>query len=56
MSEILLNDWNDVLSEEFEKPYYKALKHFIVDKTSLKRYFRVQQIFLMHSIKQRYPM
>lgn len=32
MSAILMNDWNDVLSEEFEKPYYKALKHFIVDE------------------------
>lgn len=30
MSQILKNDWHDVLAEEFEKPYYKELRKFLI--------------------------
>ncbi len=29
MGQILQNDWNDILSGEFEKPYYLALRQFL---------------------------
>lgn len=30
MGQILKNDWQDVLSAEFEKPYYKELRRFLI--------------------------
>ncbi len=32
MSQILKNDWNDVLSNEFEKPYYQELRKFLISE------------------------
>lgn len=32
MSQILKNDWHDVLAEEFEKPYYKELRKFLISE------------------------
>jgi len=32
MSKILKNDWNDVLSNEFEKPYYQELRKFLISE------------------------
>ena len=29
---ILHNDWNDLLSKEFDKPYYSQLRQFLVDE------------------------
>lgn len=32
MSEILRNDWNDYLTSEFEKDYYKKLRSFLISE------------------------
>jgi len=32
MGQILQNDWNDILSGEFEKPYYLALRQFLISE------------------------
>ncbi len=39
MADILKNDWNDALSGEFEKPYYKELRQFLIQE------YRTNQIF-----------
>lgn len=45
MATVLKNDWQEVLSEEFEKPYYKALRQFLIQE------YKTQQIFPpMHDI------
>lgn len=45
MCAILKNDWQNVLSEEFEKPYYLALRQFLIQE------YRTKQIFPpMHDI------
>lgn len=32
MGQILQNDWNDILSSEFKKPYYVALRQFLISE------------------------
>lgn len=32
MSQILNNDWHDVLADEFKKPYYKELRNFLISE------------------------
>lgn len=45
MATILKNDWQSVLSEEFTKPYYLTLRHFLIQE------YKNQQIFPpMHDI------
>lgn len=45
MCAILKNDWQNVLSQEFEKPYYLALRQFLIQE------YRTKQIFPpMHDI------
>jgi len=39
MAVILKNDWQGVLSEEFDKPYYKALRQFLIQE------YKTRQIF-----------
>lgn len=39
MAIILKNDWQEVLSGEFSKPYYKELRQFLIQE------YRTQQIF-----------
>lgn len=39
MAEILKNHWMDALSGEFEKPYYKELRQFLIQE------YRTKQIF-----------
>lgn len=39
MKKILKNDWNDYLSEEFEKDYYKKLHDFLKEEYSTKKIF-----------------
>jgi uracil-DNA glycosylase len=39
MAEILKNDWKDALSGEFEKPYYKELRQFLIQE------YRTKQVF-----------
>lgn len=45
MAEILKNDWNAALSGEFEKPYYKELRQFLIQE------YKTRQVFPpMHDI------
>ncbi len=45
MATILKNDWQEVLSDEFEKPYYKTLRQFLIQE------YKTRQIFPpMHEI------
>ena len=45
MAEILKNDWKEALEIEFEKPYYKELRQFLVQE------YKTQQVFPpMHDI------
>jgi uracil-DNA glycosylase len=45
MCAIFKNDWQNVLSQEFEKPYYLALRQFLIQE------YRTKQIFPpMHDI------
>lgn len=45
MGEILKNDWKEALEIEFEKPYYKELRQFLLQE------YKTQQVFLpMHDI------
>lgn len=45
MATILKNDWQEVLSIEFEKPYYKDLRQFLIQE------YKTRQIFPpMHDI------
>lgn len=39
MTQILKNDWHDAISGEFEKPYYKELREFLINE------YRTKQIF-----------
>ena len=39
MAQILKNDWHDVLSGEFEKPYYRELRRFLIQE------YRTGQVF-----------
>lgn len=39
MAAILKNDWNEALSGEFEKPYYQALRQFLIAE------YQTQQVF-----------
>ena len=39
MAEILTNDWKDALGDEFEKPYYKELRQFLIEE------YRTGQVF-----------
>ena len=32
MGQILKNDWEEVLGSEFEKPYYKQLREFLISE------------------------
>lgn len=42
---ILTNDWADLLNEEFQKPYYQALRSFLIEE------YRAQTIYpRMHDI------
>lgn len=36
MKDILKNDWKEILNEEFEKDYYKKLRHFLVSEYKTK--------------------
>lgn len=45
MAEILKNDWKEALEIEFEKPYYKELRQFLIQE------YKTQQVFPpMHDI------
>ena len=45
MAEILKNDWKEALEIEFEKPYYKELRQFLLQE------YKTQQVFPpMHDI------
>ena len=45
MGEILKNDWKEALEREFEKPYYKELRQFLLQE------YKTQQVFPpMHDI------
>lgn len=45
MAEILKNDWKEELEREFEKPYYKELRQFLIQE------YKTQQVFPpMHDI------
>lgn len=45
MATILKNDWQEVLSDEFEKPYYRTLRQFLIQE------YKTRQIFPpMHEI------
>ncbi len=39
MSQILKNDWNNILAEEFEKPYYLQLREFLIQEYKTKTIF-----------------
>ena len=45
MADILKNDWKEALEREFEKPYYKELRQFLLQE------YKTQQVFPpMHDI------
>lgn len=39
MAEILINDWKEALEREFEKPYYKDLRQFLIQEYKTKQVF-----------------
>lgn len=39
MAEILINDWKEALEREFEKPYYKELRQFLIQEYKTKQVF-----------------
>lgn len=39
MAQILKNDWHDAISGEFEKPYYKELRDFLIQEYRTKKIF-----------------
>jgi uracil-DNA glycosylase len=46
MATILKNDWQEVLSDEFEKPYYKTLRQFLIQEYKTRQIFPpMQEIF-----------
>lgn len=39
MAEILKNKWQNVLADEFEKPYYRKMRQFLIQEYKTKRIF-----------------
>lgn len=42
------NDWDELLKNEFNQPYYLTLRQFLKKNTKRKKFFRTCTIFSMH--------
>lgn len=55
MSNILKNDWKELLEDEFSKDYYQTLRQFLIEEYKTKKYILISMIYLMpyilHHIK-----
>lgn len=41
------NDWDELLKDEFNQPYYLTLRQFLKKNTKRKKYFRICTTFSM---------